>query len=96
MKVTKLVLSRQRQAPLIQVLTKASCGGQGQAVHMGIGPQWTLKGWEEGPRTEGAGRTGAGGRGSAQTHLLVAALVEIVLSGRHAQGGLVYLETQRL
>jgi hypothetical protein len=28
------------------------------------------------------------------TYLLVAAITQIVLAGRHAQGGLVYLETQ--
>lgn len=41
------------------------------------------------------GRKEPGEPGVSLTHLPVAALVEIVLSGRHAQGGLVYLEAQR-
>lgn len=49
---------------------------------------------EEGPRREGPAGKGLRTRGPARTHLLVAAILEIVLSGRHAQGGLVYLETE--
>lgn len=47
---------------------------------------------------EGAGGKAPGGqvqRWLPLTHLLVAALIEVVLSGRHAQGWLVYLETER-
>lgn len=50
-------------------------------------------GW--GGQGRGAGKKVPGGARASPTHLLVAALVEIVVSGWHAQGGLVYLETQK-
>lgn len=63
-------------------------------THRGAGPQ-------EGPevtrvpKVEGVGRKVQWGPGALPpTHLPVGAILQIVLVGRHAQGGLVYLQVQ--